>query len=106
MSKEIIKKIQSAEAEANASRTRATEEAKERIRSAEAEAASLCRRAEAEALSKNAETLRKTRKRADEMMAESRKAAEAEAAVLTESGVPYMGDAVRLIIGGVFEKCQ
>lgn len=106
MSKELILKIQSAEAEARQIRLDAAEEAKARIRHAESVGQLLCREAEAEAIQSNEEKLRLTREKADELLARSRREAEAQAKLLMKAGEPYLQDAVKMIVGGVLEKCQ
>lgn len=106
MSKETIMRIKNAEAQAEQIRADATDEARERIRNAELAASVLCEQAANEAADRNAEKLRLTRQRADEVLAKSRKDAQKEADMLAKASAPYMGDAVRLIIGGIFEKCQ
>ena len=106
MSKETIMRIKNAEAQAEAIRADATEEARERIRTAEQAAALLCEQAANTAEDKNAQKLRLTKERADEVLKMSRADAEKEADALRKASAPYMGDAVRLIIGGIFEKCQ
>ena len=106
MSKEMILKIQGAEAEAQQIRMRASEEAKERIRNAEAAGRLLCREAEDAALRGNEEKLRLTREKTEEVLARSRREAEAQTKLLMKSGEPYLNDAVKMIVGGIVEKCQ
>ena len=106
MSKEMILKIQNAEAEARSIREEATAEAKERIRCAESAGKLLCKEAEAEAIRTNEEKLRLTREKADELLDRSRREAEAQAKLLMKAGEPYVKDAVKMIIGGMMEQCQ
>ena len=106
MSKEMILKIQNAEAEAKQIRLDATEKAKEKIRNAEAAGKLLCREAEAEAIRSNEEKLRMTREKAEELLNRSRREAEAQAKLLMKAGEPYLKDAVKMIIGGILEQCQ
>ena len=106
MSKEMILKIQNAEAEAQKIRMEALEQAKERIRHAENEGKMLCRKAEAESIRINEEKLKLTREKADELLARSRREAEAQAKLLLKAGEPYVKDAVKMIIGGMMEQCQ
>lgn len=106
MSKEMILKIQKAEADAQKIRMEASEQAKERIRQAETDGKMLCREAEAEAIRINEEKLRLTREKADELLARSRREAQAQAKLLLKAGEPYVKDAVKMIIGGIMEQCQ
>ncbi len=106
MPKEMIVKIQKAEAEAQAIRLNATEEAKDRVRKAEAAGQQLCREAEAKTARENEEKLRMTRQRAEEFLSHSREEAEEQAAQLMKEREPYLRDSVRMIVGGVFEQCQ
>lgn len=106
MSKEMILKIQNAEAEAQKIRMEASEQAKERIRHAETAGKLLCRKAEAEAIRINEEKLQLTREKADDLLARSRREAEAQAKLLMKAGEPYVKDAVKMIIGGIMEQCQ
>lgn len=106
MSKEMILKIQNAEAEAQRIRLGAAEEAKERIRNAESVGKLLCRQAETQTIQSNEEKLRLTREKADELLARSRREAEAQAKLLMKAGEPYLQDAVKMIVGGIIEKCQ
>lgn len=106
MSKEAILKIKEAEAEAERIRENAAAEAKERVRRAEKEGKQLLACTEEEALRVNAERLALTRKRADELLEQSHKDAEAEAQKICADSDERMDDAVRLIVEGVFEQCQ
>ena len=106
MSKEVILKIKEAEAEAARIRSDAAKEAKGRIHHAEQMGALFCERMEQEATAENAEKLRLTAKKAEELLARTKQEAEAETDALLAAGEPYLADAVRMIIGGVFEKCQ
>ena len=65
-----------------------------------------CESAEAESAAKNAERLRLTEQKANELLERSRKSAQGEAEALRREASPKMAEAVRLIIGGIFEACQ
>ena len=106
MSKEMILKIQAAEAEAQNIRMEASEQAKEKIRHAEAAGKRLCRDAEIEAIQTNEEKIQLTRQKADELLERSRREAETQAKLLLRAGEPYVKDAVKMIIGGMMEQCQ
>lgn len=106
MSKEVILKIKEAEAEAARIRAEAAQEAKARIHHAEQMGAVFCERMEQEATAENAEKLRLTAKKAEEHLARTAEEAQAESDALLTAGEPYLADAVRMIIGGIFEKCQ
>ncbi len=106
MSKEVILKIKQTEAEAEKIRSDASDRAKEKLRNAEVLGMALCEKAENDAVRENAEKLRLTREKAEELLERSRQEAQKEKDRLRAQGAPYMGDAVRLIIGGIFEKCQ
>lgn len=106
MSKEAIIKIKEVEAEAQKIRADAEAQAKAKIRRAEADGKLLCDGTEADAARINAERLRLTRERAEELVSESLKSAEEQAHELELSCAPYMDEAVRLIVEGVFEQCQ
>ena len=106
MSKEMILKIQNAEAEAQKIRMEALDQVKEKIRRAEADGKNLCRQAQADATRTNEEKLQLTREKAEELLARSRREAEAQAKLLLKAGEPYVKDAVKMIIGGVMEQCQ
>ncbi len=106
MSKEAITKIKEAEAQAQKIRAEADTEARARVRKAESDGRLLCENAESDAARINAERLRLTRERAEELTANSLDSAEQEAKELELSSAPYMSEAVRLIVEGVFEQCQ
>ena len=106
MSKEAIRKIREAEAEAARIRRDGAEEAKELLRAAEAEGARLCEEAEATAVSENRKKLDLTREKAEELLVKTGIDAKAETARMRISGEDRMRDAVRMIIGGLYEKCQ
>lgn len=106
MSKEAILKIKEAEAEAERIRERGAHDAKERIRRAETEAKRALAAAEAEAERINAERLSLTRKRADELLLQSDAEAAEKAREISAESEELIGDAVRLIVEGVFERCQ
>ena len=106
MSKEIILKTKEAEAVAERIRADAAKEASERIRRAEEEGKLLCERAEAEAEAENARKLALTREKADELLCTARRDAQKEVERMLAVADPYVADAVRMIIGEVFEKCQ
>ena len=106
MSKEIILKIKETEAQAAAIRAEGNERAKEILRLAEAEGAKLCEDTERHAMAENREKLTLTRKKADELLQKTRADAAKETVLLRENSSDRMRDAVRMIIGGLFEKCQ
>lgn len=106
LSKELILKIQNAEAEARRIRTDAVEEAKNQIRNAESAGRLLCRTVEAEAIKSNEEKLRLIRRKADELLERGRREAEGQAQRLMAAGEPYLRDAVKMIVGGVLEACR
>ena len=66
----------------------------------------LCEQAEKEATKKNAEKLRLTREKAEELRRRTERDARAEAEQLIAATEVYMADAVRMIIGGIMEQCQ
>lgn len=106
MSKEIIAKIRETEEEAAKIRKNGSERAKEILRLAEAEGARLCEEAERGRGAENREKLELTQRRADELLQETRAEAQKEEEILREKSSDRMRDAVRMIIGGLFEKCQ
>ena len=106
MSKEIIAKIRETEEEAAKIRKNGSERAKEILRLAEAEGARLCETAERDRGAENREKLELTQRRADELLQETRAEAQKEEEILREKSSDRMRDAVRMIIGGLFEKCQ
>ncbi len=106
MSKEIITKIKETETEAAAIRADGAERAKEILRLAEANGARLCEETEKRAAAENREKLTLTRKRAEELLQRTRADAAKETVLLRENSNDRMRDAVRMIIGGLFEKCQ
>ncbi len=106
MSKQAILKIKEAEAEAQRMRSDAQTEAKRRVREAEAEAKKLLADTEAEARSVNKERLRLTAERAEELIAEGAKNAVADAADVAKACEPFMENAVKVIVEGVFEQCR
>lgn len=106
MSKQAILKIKETEATAQKLRTDAEAEAKRRIREAEAEAKRLIASTEAEAERVNKERLRLTAERAEALMQEGAQSASEAATEVAKSCEPFMDNAVRLIIEGVFEQCQ
>ena len=106
MSKEIIAKIRETEEEAAKIRKNGSERAKEILRLAEAEGARLCEEAERDRGAENREKLELTQRKADELLQETRAEAQTEEEILREKSSDRMRDAVRMIIGGLFEKCQ
>ena len=106
MSKEIIAKIRETEEEAAKIRKNGSERAKEILRLAEAEGARLCEEAERDRGAENREKLELTQRKADELLQETRAEAQKEEEILREKSSDRMRDAVRMIIGGLFEKCQ
>ena len=106
MSKEVILKIRDAETEAARIRAEAAQEAKSRIHHAEQMGAVFCERMEQEATAENAEKLRLTAQKADELLSRTKQEAKAESDALLAAGETYLADAVRMIIGGIFETCQ
>ena len=106
MSKEAIKRIKDAEAEADQIRKEGADRAKERIRVAEEEGARLCRETEERAVLENREKLELTRKKAEELLARTRTQAQAEAAYMRAEGDERMRDAVRMIVGGLNQAWQ
>ena len=106
MSKEFIRKIQEAEAEAGNIRAEASEQARELIRRAEADAVLFCERAEQNAEKENAKKLQLTRQKADELLARSEALAKEEAAEVRAAASPYTREAVRLVTEGVWKLCQ
>ena len=106
MSKQAILKIKEAEATAQKLRADAESEAKRRIREAEAEAKHLLESTQAEAERINKERLRLTAERAEALMQEGAKDASEAALEVARSCEPFMDNAVKLIVEGVFEQCQ
>ena len=106
MSKEIIAKIRETEEEAAKIRKNGSERAKEILRLAEAEGARLCEAVERDRGAENREKLELTQRKADELLQETRAEAQKEEEILREKSSDRMRDAVRMIIGGLFEKCQ
>ena len=106
MSKEIIVKIKETEAEAAAIRAEGADRAKEILRLAEAEGARLCEETERQATTENREKLTLTRQKIDQLLGATRADAAKESITLRENSTDRMRDAVRMIIGGLFEKCQ
>lgn len=106
MSKDLILKIKDAEETAADIRLDAAEQVKERIRRAEAEAALFCEMAERKAEQENAKKIRLTREKADELLAVRTEEAKEEAQMLRVAATPYMREAVRLVVEGVFKLCQ
>jgi 3-methyladenine DNA glycosylase AlkD len=58
------------------------------------------------AFAENREKLELTQRKADELLQETRAEAQKEEEILREKSSDRMRDAVRMIIGGLFEKCQ
>lgn len=106
MSREAIMKIRETEAEAARIRARGAEKAKEILREAEAEGVKLCETAESRAAEENREKLAMTREKAEQLLAKTRAEAKKENEKLRESRSDRIRDGVRMIIGGLFEKCQ
>ena len=106
MSKEAIRKIREAEAEADLIRKNGVERAKEKLRLAEMEGVRLCEQTEANATRENRKKLELTEKKAEELLEKTRADARSEAAKMREAGEDRMRDAVRMIIGGLYETCQ
>lgn len=106
MAKDIILKIKAAEAEAQKIRADAENTVKERVRNAHEMGKILCENAEEEATRVNAEKLKLTSRKADELLENSRKVAEEEANAVADACMSHMEEAVRVIIEGVFEECR
>ena len=106
MSKQAILKIKEAEATAQKLRADAEAEAKRRVREAETEAKRLLATTEAEAERINKERLRLTAERADALIQEGEKSAGEAALEVARACEPFMDNAVKLIIEGVFEQCR
>ena len=106
MSKEAIRKITDAEAQAEKICADANILAKKRIENAEAEGKKLCEIAEKDALRENGEKLDLIRKKVDEKLAEQKNAAERRVRELYTAAEFNMRDAVKVIVGEVMDKCQ
>ena len=106
MSKEAIRKIMTAEAEADKIRADAAELAEKKIKAAEAEGKALCENAEKEALRENSEKLDIIRKKVDEKLAEQKNIADRRARELFTRAEFNMREAVKAIVGEVMDKCQ
>ena len=106
MSKEAIKRIRDAEAEAEQIRKAGAEQAKEILRVAEEQGARLCSETEERAIRENREKLDLTQKKAEELLDRTHVAANADALKMRADGEDRMHDAVRMIVGGLYQKCQ
>ena len=106
MSKEIIVKIKETEQEAANIRKNGTDRAREILRLAEEKSARLCEETERERSAENRQKLELTQKKADELLQKTREDAQKEEEILRETSSDRLRDAVRMIIGGLFEKCQ
>ncbi len=106
MSKDVILKIKAAEEEAAKIRADAENAAKEKVRNAHELGKLLCENTEEEATRVNGEKIRLTSEKADELLKRGREDSTAEAQELTKACMPHMEDAVKAIIGGIFEQCQ
>ena len=106
LSKDAIRKIREAEAEAAEIRARGAERAKEILRAAEEKGARLCAEAEEQAVRENRQKLDLTRQKAEELLEKTREEARTEAAEIRQAGEDRTRDAVRMIVGGLYELCQ
>jgi vacuolar-type H+-ATPase subunit H len=106
LSKEIIVKIKETEQEAANIRKNGTDRAREILRLAEEKSARLCEETERERSAENRQKLELTQKKADELLQKTREDAQKEEEILREASSDRLRDAVRMIIGGLFEKCQ
>lgn len=106
LSKEIIVKIKETEQEAADIRKDGAERAREILRLAEEKGARLCEETERERSAENRQKLELTQKKADELLQKTREDAQKEEEILRETSSDRLRDAVRMIIGGLFEKCQ
>ncbi len=106
MSKEIIRSIKEAERQAGVIRAEAEMSAKERIRVATADGEALVALTEKTAKERNGEKLTLTRTKAEELLAATEIEANAEREALREQSAERIKDAVRDVIGGLFESCQ
>ena len=106
MSKEAIRKIKAAEAEADKIRADAGELAKEKIRKAEANGKMLCERAEEEALRENKEKLDAIAVKVEEKLAEQKNLADRRVRELYTTAEFNMREAIKAIVGEVMDKCQ
>ena len=105
-SNELLSEIREAEAAAKALVEEAEASAATRRKDAEAEAASRVERAVRDAEDKAAASLEDARRKADALLREAETAALAEADKLSAAADKHMGEAVRLIIGGLETVCQ
>ena len=106
LSKEAIRKIKAAEAEADKIRADAVELAKEKIRKAEADGKMLCERTEEEALRENKKKLDAIAEKVDEKLSEQKNAADRRVRELYTTAEFNMREAVKAIVGEVMDKCQ
>ena len=106
MSKDAIRKIIEAEAEADRILKAGSERAKEIVRIAKEEGARLCAETEEAAVRENRKKLDMTREKAEELLERTREDAKNEAAEMRAAGEDRMRDAVRMIIGGLYETWQ
>lgn len=106
MAKDILIKIREAEAQAQKIREDGALEAKKRLNDAEAAGKRLCEQTELRANAENAEKLKLMRDKAQEMTEKHRSAAISEAKDVISAADHNMREAVRLIVGGVMDKCQ
>ena len=106
MSKDAIRKIRAAEAEADKIRADASEEAKNRVKRAENDGCKLCEAAEKEALRVNNEKLDAIREKVDQKLNEQKAAADRSVRELNLAAEFNMREAVKMIVGEVMDKCQ
>lgn len=106
MSKDAIKRIREAEAEAEKIRADAVEAAKEKIRRTEAEGKLLCSKAETDATKVNSEKLAVAEQMISKSLEEKKTAAEKSALAEISKAELNMRDAVKIIVGEVMKQCQ
>ena len=106
LAKDILIKIREAEAQAQKIREDGALEAKKRLNDAEAAGKRLCEQTDLRANAENAEKLKLMRDKAQEMTEKNRSAAISEAKDVISAADHNMREAVRLIVGGVMDKCQ
>ena len=106
MSKDAIRKIKVAEAEADKIREDASEMAKERVKRAESDGRKLCEDAENESVRVNKEKLDAIQEKVDQKLSEKRAAADRSVRELTLTAEFNMREAVKMIVGEVMDKCQ
>ena len=106
MSKEAIRKIKDAEAEAKRIREEGAERAREILRIAEEEGARLCEESEGNAIRENRMKLDLTQEKVNDLLEKTQIDAKSEAVRMRLAGEDRMRDAVRMIVGGLYESCQ